>query len=125
MPEAQLREAYEWGDVFLFPTIEDGFAAVLTQASAAGLPILATTNCGAPDFIRDGETGWVMPIRAPQQFIDRLAWCDTHRVALAEMASRVAHQFQPRTWDDVARDLEEAIARRSERSDAKLVGVMS
>ena len=78
MPEAQLCEAYEWGDVFIFPTIEDGFATVLAQAYAAGLPILATTNCGAPDFIRQGETGWILPIRAPAEFIEQLEWCDAH-----------------------------------------------
>ena len=112
IPEAQLPEAYEWGDVFIFPTIEDGFAAVLTQASAAGLPILATGNCGAPDFIRDGETGWVLPVRAAESFIERLEWCDAHRSALAEMATRTAHEFQPRTWDEVARDFESAIEQR-------------
>lgn len=112
MPEAQLREAYEWGDVFIFPTIEDGFATVLVQACAAGLPILATTNCGAPDFIREGETGWVLPIRTPAAFIERLEWCDAHRAALAEMVLRVAHEFQPRTWDHVAQDFESAIEQR-------------
>lgn len=122
MPEARLREAYEWGDVFVFPTIEDGFAAVLTQAYAAGLPILATTNCGAPDFIRDGETGWVLPIRAPERFVERLEWCDEHRVALADTVTRIAHVVQPRTWDDVARDFEAAIEQRGSQPVAQLAG---
>ncbi len=112
MPEAQLREAYSWGDVFVFPTIEDGFAAVLMQAYAAGLPILATTNCGAPDFIRDEETGWILPIRAPDRFVERLEWCHRNRTALAEMVTRIADEFQPRTWDDMAVDLEVLIRRR-------------
>ena len=116
MPEAQLREAYEWGDVFVFPTIEDGFAAVLTQAYAAGLPILATTNCGAPDFIRDDETGWILPIRAPGRFVERLEWCQRSRTALADMVMRIAHEFHPRTWDDMAGDLELLIRQRCQQS---------
>jgi glycosyltransferase involved in cell wall biosynthesis len=118
MPEAQLREAYEWGDVFIFPTIEDGFAAVLTQAYAAGLPILATTNCGAPDFIRDEETGWILPIRAAARFVERLEWCDRCRSALADMVTRIAHEFHPRTWDDMASDLEQLMQQRSRPSIA-------
>ena len=43
----KLPEDYFRADLFLFPTLEDGYAAVLAQASAAGLPIMATTNCGA------------------------------------------------------------------------------
>lgn len=122
VPEAQLRKVYEWGDVFVFPTIQDGFAVVLTQAYAAGLPILATTNCGAPDFIRDGETGWILPIRAPEEFIDRLEWCERHRAEVADVVTRVAHEFQPRTWGDVASDLEMAIAERRAPCGAELVG---
>lgn len=122
VPEAQLCQVYEWGDIFIFPTIQDGFAVVLTQAYAAGLPILATTNCGAPDFIRDGETGWILPIRAPEEFIDRLDWCERHRAELADVVTRVAHEFQPRTWGDVASDLEMAIAERRALRGAQLVG---
>jgi glycosyltransferase involved in cell wall biosynthesis len=118
MPEAELRRAYEWGDVFVFPTIEDGFAAVLTQAYAAGLPILATTNCGAPDFIRDEETGWILPIRAPARFVERLEWCHRCRTALADTVTRIVHEFHPRTWDDMASDLELLIQRRHQRSTA-------
>ncbi len=120
VPESQLPKIYEWGDVFIFPTIQDGFAVVLTQAYAAGLPILATTNCGAPDFIRDGETGWILPIRAPEKFIDRLVWCDRHRVELADMVGRVSHEFQSRTWEDMAQDFEAAIERRRSQPVAQL-----
>ncbi len=105
-PQHDLPASYAWGDLFVFPTIEDGFAVVLAQASAAALPILTTTNCCGPDLIREGQTGWVLPIRSPQAFIDRLHWCDSHREQLAEMVRRIYHQFQPRTWADVAADFE-------------------
>lgn len=110
-----LRRQYDWGDVFVFPTIEDGFAVVLAQAAANGLPILATTNCAGPDVIRDNTTGWVLPIRSPQAFIDRLLWCDRNRDDLAEMARRIDREFIPRTWDDVAGDFE-AICRNTIQS---------
>jgi glycosyltransferase involved in cell wall biosynthesis len=88
--------------VFVFPTIQDGFAVVLAQAQAAGLPLLATTNCAGPDLIREGETGWVLPIRAPEAFAERLRRADAHREALAEVARRVYEDYTPRAWADVA-----------------------
>ena len=106
-----LPQQYEWGDVFVFPTIEDGFAVVLAQAAANGLPILATTNCAAPDMVRDGLNGWVLPIRSPEAFIERLRWCDANRAALAAMARDASERFHPRTWDDVAADFEEVCQR--------------
>jgi glycosyltransferase involved in cell wall biosynthesis len=98
----QLDECYAWADVFIFPTIEDGFAAVLAEAQGAGLPILATTNCAASDIVSDNETGWVLPIRNPQAFVDRLRWCDANRQRLVEMVRSVSREM--RDWSDVARE---------------------
>jgi glycosyltransferase involved in cell wall biosynthesis len=106
-PQAELPEHYNWADVFVFPTIQDGYAVVLTQASASSLPILATTNCGGPDFIREGQTGWILPIRDPQAFIDRLNWCDSHRAELVEMVRQSYQKFKVRDWDNVAADFED------------------
>jgi len=106
-PQSQLREQYSWADVFVFPTIQDGFAAVLSQAQASALPILCTTNCGGPDIVREGETGWVLPIRSPEAFTDRLTWCDEHRDELAAMVEGVYRRQGVREWKDVARDFED------------------
>lgn len=115
-PQAELPKWYAWGDLFVFPTIEDGFAVVLAQANASGLPILTTTNCSGPDFLREGQTGWVLPIRSPESFVDRLRWCDAHRKDLAAMVRRIYNDFRTRDWSEVAADFEticlEAMAAR-------------
>jgi glycosyltransferase involved in cell wall biosynthesis len=105
-PQAQLPEAYAAADVFVFPTIEDGFGLVLTQAKAAGLPILTTDNCAGSDLVTDGRDGWIVPIRDAQALADRLRWCAAHRSAVADMAQAVAVEYQPRSWDRVAEDFE-------------------
>ena len=105
-PHNELPRWYAWGDVFVFPTVEDGYAVVLAQAHASGLPILATTNCCAPDLIKEGETGWVLPIRSPQAFVERLLWCESHREELAQMVHGAYLNFQTRDWNDVAADFE-------------------
>lgn len=105
-PQANLIDWYAHGDLFMLPTLQDGFAVVLTQACANGLPILATTNCGAPDFVRDGQNGWVLPIRDPEAFIDRLRWCDEHREEVAEMVDKTYYDYRPLDWNDVAANFE-------------------
>jgi glycosyltransferase involved in cell wall biosynthesis len=105
-PQHELPRAYAEGDLFFFPTLEDGFAVVLSQAQASALPILVTANCGGPDIIREGETGWVLPIRSPESFSQRLFWCDTHRNELAEMVERNYANYRTRDWTEVATDFE-------------------
>ncbi len=109
VPEHGLKQHYAWADIFLFPTIQDGFAVVITQAIAAGLPVLATTNCAAPDLVREGETGWILPIRDPATAAARLHWCATHRLDLTRMQRQCA-VIPFRTWPDAARDFVAALA---------------
>lgn len=105
-PQHQLPDVYQAADLFVFPTIHDGFGLVLTQAKAAGLPMLATTNCAAPDLVSEGLDGWILPIRDPRAFADRLQWCDDHREALASMTAQTYRLFRPRDWATVAADFE-------------------
>ena len=103
--QAELPAFYQQADVFVFPTLEDGFGLVLTQAKASGLPIVATTNCGARDIIGDENEGWILPIRAPELFVDRLHWCHRHREHLAAMTSS-NRAGDTTTWTTVAADFE-------------------
>jgi glycosyltransferase involved in cell wall biosynthesis len=105
-PQQQLPTFYAWGDIFVLPTIEDGFPYVLNQAAAAALPILTTPNGAGEDLVRNDESGWVLPIRTPEAFIERLRWCDTHREKLVMMIRRVYETFRPRDWTDMAADFE-------------------
>lgn len=118
--QGALPAVYAAADLFVFPTIQDGFGMVLSQAAAAGLPILCSTNCAGPELIAAGAPGWVVPIRRPDLLADRLRWCHEHRPALAEM---VRTTFVPhvRSWRDVAEDFagharEWVSAMRRERS---------
>lgn len=112
IPQSKLKDFYTWADVFVFPTLEDGFPQVLAQAHLSGLPILATTHCSAPDFIQEGKTGWVFPIRHPELFAAKLRWCHKNRLELSKILDEiqaivVSSNF--RTWDAAAREAEEFI----------------
>jgi glycosyltransferase involved in cell wall biosynthesis len=105
--QSELPAAYAWGDIFMLPTIEDGFPAVLAQAAAAGLPVLTTPNGAGGDLVHDAENGWVLPIRSPQRFVERLQWADTHRHELAKMVRTSQARFRVRDSSTVAAEFEQ------------------
>lgn len=115
----ELPAVYHDADVFLFPTIEDGFGLVLTQAKAAGLPIISTPNCAALDLVSPGVDGWIVPIRDAAAIVERLRWCHAHRDALAEMTLDVYERFQPSDWASVADDFD-VICRRAVTIDREV-----
>ena len=57
----RVREFYREADVFVLPTISDGFAITQIEAMAHGLPVVTTPNCG--EVVRDGIDGFVVPAR--------------------------------------------------------------
>ncbi len=68
----KLAYYYSLADVFIFPSIEDGFGVVIGEAMACGCPVIATTNTGASELITDGIEGFIVPIRSPDIICDRL-----------------------------------------------------
>jgi glycosyltransferase involved in cell wall biosynthesis len=90
----ETAEHYRWADVFVFPTICDGFGMTQIEAMAFGLPVISTTNCG--DVVTDGVDGFRVPIRSPEAIADRLnTFADDRslRVRMSEAAARRSTAF--------------------------------
>lgn len=45
---------------------EEGFSNALLESMAAGLPIVATDTGGNAEAVADGETGYIVPVKDPQ-----------------------------------------------------------
>jgi len=48
-------------DIFVFPSLFEGFGLVITEAMSQGLPVITTDRTAGPDLIKDGEDGWIVP----------------------------------------------------------------
>lgn len=53
------EEFYRSSDLFVLPTLSDGFALTQLEAMAYQLPVIATPNCG--DVVTDGVDGLIVP----------------------------------------------------------------
>ena len=52
-------------DVVVLPSYRETFPLVAAEAMAAGLPVVATAVGGLPECVTHGETGFLVPARAP------------------------------------------------------------
>jgi glycosyltransferase involved in cell wall biosynthesis len=57
----QLYEQLQRADVFLFPTLSEGFSCALLEAMAAELPIVTTAVGAAVDLLDNGRNGVLVP----------------------------------------------------------------
>jgi glycosyltransferase involved in cell wall biosynthesis len=54
-------------DISVLSSHEEGFSNVVLESMAAGLPVVATRVGGNPEAIIDGETGWLVPPKKPNE----------------------------------------------------------
>ena len=53
----ELIELYRTSDIFCLPTRGDCLPMALSEAGAAGLPLVSTAVAGVPEIVREGQTG--------------------------------------------------------------------
>jgi glycosyltransferase involved in cell wall biosynthesis len=99
-PRTNLPKLYSQASVFAISSIQEGLALVQVQAMACGLPVIGTTNSGAEDLVREGEDGFVLPIRKPALLREKILLLYESPQLLAQM--RAAALSKVRTlggWD--------------------------
>jgi glycosyltransferase involved in cell wall biosynthesis len=108
----RLASVFAEHDVLVLPSIEDGFGAVISEAMAAGLPVIATTNTGGPDTVDEGVTGYIVPPRSSDALASALIKLADDPVRCVEMGRAAAAAMRARrTWADFADEMLTAYAR--------------
>lgn len=59
-PLKDVRPWYGAADGFVLPTLYDPCPNAVLEALACGLPVVTSTTCGAQEWVRSGENGWVV-----------------------------------------------------------------
>lgn len=72
--------------MFVLASGAEGFGIVYLEALAHERPVIAADAGGVPFFIRQGETGWLVPYGDP----DALASCIRDRISDPERSMRSA-----------------------------------
>jgi len=109
------RMELEAGDVLCAPSLGgESFGMVLTEAFAAGTPVVASDIAGYRDVVRDGVDGVLAPRGDAQALAEALRDLYEEPVRRAQMARSAAlgaERFAwPRVADQVMRAYEDAIA---------------
>lgn len=68
----ELATGYASSDIFFFPSITETFGNVTLEAMASGLPSVTADATGSRSLVREGETGFLVPVDREDQMIERL-----------------------------------------------------
>lgn len=118
VPHAELAGMLAGSTAFILPSLEEGFARVLSEAMAAGLPILASYESGATTVVRDGIEGIILEPRNIDAMADamlRMARNPEENLRMGEAAWMAGAKSN--TWADYTKRLLDEYSRRLSAMD--------
>jgi N-acetyl-alpha-D-glucosaminyl L-malate synthase BshA len=94
-------------DVFVLPSLSESFGIANIEAMAAGLPVVATKVRGMAEIIKDGENGFLVEPKEPEQISEKIILL-LENAALSDNISRNnRNKAKDYSWEMVVRLLEE------------------
>jgi alpha-maltose-1-phosphate synthase len=117
LPRVDVLAAMRASDVFVLPTLFEGFALVILEAMSQGCVVVTTASAGAESVLRDGENGVLVPERSPEAIVAAVRRLHDDRALLARMRAAAQASAAAATWPEYRRRLAElVVAVRADRA---------
>ena len=106
----RIRNVYAQCDIWLCPSLSEGFGLPMLEAMACRCPVISTPAGAAPDFIREGENGFLIPFNGTDRALELLE----HVAALDEPGWRRLSDAAYATalgasWENASKRFEQAL----------------
>jgi len=100
----ELIQAYQEADVFVLPSIFEGFGLTAVEAMAAGTPVVVADTCGVAEHVYDEPIGGVYEFGNRESYRYHLERIISNRVDYGQNAQKYVKENL--TWDTIAAQYE-------------------
>lgn len=101
-----LEKIYSESDIFVMPSIAEPFGYAFLEAMGSGIPCIGTNVGGVPDIIRDGETGFVVPVKDANAIYEKIKFFIEQPQKVNDFGEAGFKRFQKYyTWENVVNDI--------------------
>lgn len=104
-PHHILSSYYRAADVVVVPSRSESFGLVALEASACGVPVVASAVGGLQSLVDDGVTGFLVPDRDPRRFAEAIDAILADPLLAASMSVAASERASAYTWAAAARRL--------------------
>ncbi len=105
----ELAALYRESDLFVMPSLVEGFGIVYAEALAHGLPIVCTENTGMADLVTDGVDGFVVQVGNREALAALLDRCISDPKGLLAMRRQAVALASLCSWSRFRRELRETM----------------
>lgn len=104
IPEEEKVDYYNLADVFVLPSLLEGFGMVAAEAMACGKPVVASDTSSLPEVVEDGKTGFLADPTCVGGFAEKVLRLVQDVDLRREVGEKGrAHVLQDFSWDGASR----------------------
>jgi glycogen synthase len=101
LPTTQMIDLYRAADAFVMSSLLEGFSSALLEAMAAALPVIVTDSPGCAEFVREEDSGLIVPPRDPARLAQAMATLLEDAPKRRELSSRSSQRAARFDWPRV------------------------
>lgn len=109
----RLQELYNNSDIFILPSVHEGYGIVVCEAICQGLPIIATNVGAIPEIIEDKKTGLLIKSKSPESIEKGIRQLITNSSLARELSENAMLKCASlQRWEETKEKFKKYITRR-------------
>jgi glycosyltransferase involved in cell wall biosynthesis len=105
-PHNVVKTFMQQADVFVLPSLSEGFPNVILEAMACGLPIIASRVGGIPDIITNDTNGYLVEVKDTNDMANKILLLLSDDALRKKLSDTNRHQIEKYSWENVISELE-------------------
>ncbi len=93
-------------DVFVLPSLSEGFPLVILEAMASGLPIVATKVRGLSEILKDNKNGFLVDPKNSEDLFQRILILLENDQLRKEISNLNKNQAKEYSWEKITKEIE-------------------
>jgi glycosyltransferase involved in cell wall biosynthesis len=106
VPHEEVQTFMQQADVFVLPSLSEGFPNVILEAMACGLPIIASRVGGIPDIITNDINGYLVEVKDTNDMANKIMLLLSDDTLRKKISDNNRHLVKKYTWENVIFELE-------------------
>ncbi|MDD2777322.1 MAG: glycosyltransferase family 4 protein [Methanocellales archaeon] len=98
-----IKDYYVASDIFVFPSLHEGFGLVITEAMSSGLPVITTKLTGASEIMTDEYDGLLLNEVNPKEIAEKINLLISDEKLRKQLGRNARKTAEKLTWDKAAR----------------------
>jgi glycosyltransferase involved in cell wall biosynthesis len=109
LTQQEITSLHQEYGMYLSPSRTDAQGVSMCEAMSSGLPVISTPTQAIPEFVTDGETGFLC--ETPEEMAEKISWLQDNPEEMVRMGEQASNWINRNCASDIVVEREFELAR--------------